>query len=143
PPIFRVDSLHNYAQIPASLPDGTSNTILYTERYGQCGKGGGVWAADGNIALYMNPIPPGAFYALWADLWTPIIGLTGYPSMFQIQPNPWNSACNYTLPSSGHTSVILTSLGDGSVRTVSQGVSTTTWWLALVPDDGYPMPSYW
>jgi hypothetical protein len=37
----------------------------------------------------------------------------------------------------------MTGLADGSVRTVSQGVSVNTWWLALLPNDGLPMPSDW
>jgi hypothetical protein len=35
------------------------------------------------------------------------------------------------------------SLGDGSVRNVSAGVSAHTWYLANNPRDGIPMPSDW
>ena len=45
--------------------------------------------------------------------------------------------------SSSHTGAILASLGDGSVRIISQGMSQATFGLALVPNDGYPMPSDW
>jgi hypothetical protein len=34
-------------------------------------------------------------------------------------------------------------LGDGSVRTVSSGVSPTTWYLANHPSDGQSMPADW
>jgi hypothetical protein len=44
---------------------------------------------------------------------------------------------------SGHTAVMLTCLGDGSVRPMSQGMSQTTYNLALIPNDGLPMPTDW
>ena len=37
----------------------------------------------------------------------------------------------------------MAALGDGSVRTCAQGMSPTTWWQAIVPDDGLPLPSDW
>jgi hypothetical protein len=82
-------------------------------------------------------VPP---WYLTADNYSPIIGLT-YPNYFQIQPT--QATCNFQLPSTGHTAVIMAGLGDGSVRAVSQGTSSTTWFLALVPNDGLPMPSDW
>ena len=65
-----------------------------------------------------------------------------YPSAPLIGVNP-STCSNYQLPSSSHTAVIMAGLGDASVRTVSQGVSSNTWWLALLPNDGLPMPSDW
>jgi hypothetical protein len=34
-------------------------------------------------------------------------------------------------------------LGDGSVRSVSIGVSVRTWLAACIPDDGTPLGSDW
>jgi hypothetical protein len=34
-------------------------------------------------------------------------------------------------------------LGDGSVRTVSSGVTGTTWRNACIPDDGHVLGSDW
>ncbi len=143
PPIYAVTDLQGASRIPASFPDGTSNTILFTEKYGQCGAfGGSMWSDDGTVTQYYiyfggQNIPP---WYLDADNFSPIIGL-GYPSYFQIQPT--QATCNFQVPSSGHTGVINVTLADGSVRSVGQGVSTTAWWLALVPNDGYPMPQDW
>ena len=68
--------------------------------------------------------------------------ITPAQSMFQIQP-PYATGCDPSRPSSGHTAVILAALADGSVRSVSQGTSATTWFLANVPNDGLPLPSDW
>lgn len=60
---------------------------------------------------------------------------------YQIGYNQNN--CSYTLPSSAHTGALLAGLGDGSVKVMAQGMSTTTFNLALIPNDGMPMPQDW
>lgn len=114
---------------PASLPDGTSNTILYVEKYAGCGSpgsGGNLWAWGWDA--YLGPL-----YAA---------GVTG-PQTWQQSPNPWQSNCNPLLASSAHTGVMNAGLADGSVRTLSQSMSANTFWLATVPNDGTPLPSDW
>jgi prepilin-type N-terminal cleavage/methylation domain-containing protein/prepilin-type processing-associated H-X9-DG protein len=111
---------------PASLLDGTSNTILYAEKYAGCGGGGNMWAWGWDP--YLSPV-----YAC---------AVTG-PQSWQQIPNPWQSNCNPALASSAHTGVMNVSLADGSVRPVSQAVSANTFWLATCPTDGTPLPSDW
>jgi prepilin-type N-terminal cleavage/methylation domain-containing protein len=134
-------------RIPASFQDGTSNTILWTEKYAQCGPprngnnftGSTQWAD--RFAVYS-----GAFIGFYPNPNTnkasvPVnYGTAGY---FQVQPNPWPSNCTSTVASSGHTSGIMAGLGDGSVRFCAKGMSSNTWWQAIVPDDGLPLPSDW
>jgi prepilin-type N-terminal cleavage/methylation domain-containing protein len=136
-------------KIPASFPDGTSNTILWTEKYARCGPprngndftGSTQWAdrfavySGAFIGFYPNPNNNPAS--------VPVnYGTAGY---FQVQPNPWqsNAKCISTVASSGHTGGIMAGLGDGSVRFCAQGMSPNTWWMAIVPDDGNPLPSDW
>jgi prepilin-type N-terminal cleavage/methylation domain-containing protein len=115
----------------STIPDGTSNTIFFTEKYTQCGSGNNYGCNQ------------------WADRFDILNGpYVGYPNAgtaayFQIQPNPWQTACVFERASTAHTGGILTALGDGSVRVCSQGMSPTTWWQALVPNDGLPLPSDW
>jgi prepilin-type N-terminal cleavage/methylation domain-containing protein len=123
-------------RIPASWPDGTSNTIIWTEKYGQCGP-----PRNGN---------PFAGSTQWADRFAgysgPFIGLAPYygnAGYFQIQPNPWQSRCTLMVASTGHTGGIMAGLGDGSVRICAQGMSASTWWQAMVPNDGFPMATDW
>jgi hypothetical protein len=136
-----------YKTIPASFPDGTSNTIFWTEKYAQCGPRHGANPFTGatqwgdRFAVYSAPYighhPQGAT----APLIPVNYGAAGY---FQIQPNPWQSAkCKSTIASTGHTGGIMAAMGDGSVRICQQGMSPTTWWQALVPDDGLPLPADW
>jgi prepilin-type processing-associated H-X9-DG protein len=117
----------------ACFTDGTSNTILFAEKYAGCGQNpdtnyyGNMWAwgYDQNI----SPV-----YAC---------GVIG-PQLWQQQPAPWNSAnCSPLLASSGHTGGMNVSLADGSVRTLGTGMSATTFWVATVPNDGLVMPSDW
>jgi prepilin-type N-terminal cleavage/methylation domain-containing protein len=134
------------ARVPASFQDGTSNTLLYTEKYAWCGNGsqqfGNLWA---------HP---------WGDptngVWRPAVfdsmsgGGIGYPggtpngsSYFQIQPNPYTTNCDFTRASTGHSGGIMATLGDASVRVVAQGVSPMTWWFAATPNGGETLPSDW
>jgi prepilin-type N-terminal cleavage/methylation domain-containing protein len=128
-----------YGRFPASITDGTSNTIFFTEKM-----------AVGNGSC------PGSVcggYNYWAD-WGPIIASTGAPNNWNsssggywnpqpqgtaaypiISPTPPGSQSS-CVASTGHTAVILVGMGDASVRAVAQGVSPTTWWYALTPANG-------
>jgi prepilin-type N-terminal cleavage/methylation domain-containing protein len=94
-------------RFPASFTDGTSNTILYTEKLSRCSTG-----------TYPDNY--------WPD-WGPIISSeqVGDPTGPtapgpQIKPAGNNPAqCDGGIASSPHTGVIVTGLADGSVRTVS------------------------
>jgi prepilin-type N-terminal cleavage/methylation domain-containing protein len=120
------------ARIPASFVDGTSNTIIFTEKIVRC------------------PDPSGTFSPLWGHgswdyNWMPAFETwiaSGPTVSFQIQPVKANS-CNRFLASTMHTAGINTCMGDGSVRFVAQGVSPVTWWYACTPNGGEVLPSDW
>jgi prepilin-type N-terminal cleavage/methylation domain-containing protein len=142
PYVFAIGGASKY---PASLSDGTSNTILWTETY----------ATSCNIP--------------YVDYWFMGVDnlnssgwmMVGYPngSPWFITVNPPNARffvnlsvaqCNaggYNVYAgqaiSAHTAVLLASLADGSVRPLSQGMSQLTYNIALIPNDGLPMPSDW
>ncbi|HTU19253.1 MAG TPA: DUF1559 domain-containing protein [Gemmataceae bacterium] len=115
-----------------NIPDGTSNTISFTERYAACGSYGNLWAWGGAG----SPNQWGVTFANspWGGNWT-------MPPLFN--PNPWKTKCDPTRPSTAHTASCMTALMDGSVRGVSPSVPQATWALAYTPDDGLPMPSNW
>ena len=108
-----------------SFPDGTSNTLLFTEKYQICGTGSGsiqnYWfgAYAGNSPAYLwAPVLPGA------DLVTPSGAFAGadfLPSNLGAVP----ANCNPAAPSGPHSAMILISLADGSVRPLA-GASATS-----------------
>ncbi|MGH7170411.1 MAG: DUF1559 domain-containing protein [Gemmataceae bacterium] len=120
------------ARFPASIPDGTSNTILWIEKLGEChttsaNSSGTTWA---NTTL--NSAHVGA------------VGVFRTPPSAYFQIAATDSTCiTYTNASTGHTGAIMAGLGDASVRTIAQGMSSTTYGLALNPNDGLPMPQDW
>jgi prepilin-type N-terminal cleavage/methylation domain-containing protein len=131
----------------ANLPDGTSNTVMSAERYAACSysvtdpttgntttyTGGNLWAWPGGD---WNPNQWGVTFANspWGE---------NYTLPPQNMPNPWGTNCDRSRPSSAHTAGCLVGLLDGSVRGVNSSVSQTTWWIAVVPDDGLTLPSDW
>ncbi len=143
------------AKIPATFTDGTSNTILFAEKYSRCNAGGtgGTWWMRGvyhgaqffvGTSFPQDSYPGDRFSAVFGGgrgrdgtLWA-----TGTASKFLVRPVPGNG-CDRRWASSGHTAGMNAALGDGSVRFLSQGMSPTTWWIAVVPNDGLPLPSDW
>jgi prepilin-type N-terminal cleavage/methylation domain-containing protein len=128
------------SKLPASIPDGLSNTIFFGEIYASCG----YWGS-----------PSFAAASLWADStlpWRPIMCHNttfknvnpGYApcNPFQVQPQEFTS-CDPSRGQTSHTAGMLCGLGDGSVRLVSAAVSATTWARACDPRDGGVLGSDW
>jgi prepilin-type N-terminal cleavage/methylation domain-containing protein len=123
---------HNYnwggvglSRFPASIQDGTSNTVMYTEKLAQCNSGS-------------YPIND------WGDwgsaLMSTDIGMpTGAASIFQVQPQgspPSGANCNGGIASTDHTGGIVVAMSDGSNHIVSQGINPLVWWYAFTPASG-------
>jgi prepilin-type processing-associated H-X9-DG protein len=70
-------------------------------------------------------------------------GTVGPASVFQQTPNPFQTACDPTRAASPHTGGINAALGDGSVRTITNGISATTWWAACTPSFGDLLGQDW
>jgi hypothetical protein len=56
--------------------------------------------------------------------------------------NPLRGFCQPHVPTSPHA-VMTCALGDGSVRSVSTGITGTTWRNACIPDDGNVLGGDW
>jgi prepilin-type N-terminal cleavage/methylation domain-containing protein/prepilin-type processing-associated H-X9-DG protein len=108
------------SRYPASITDGTSTTMMFTEKQVLCGPRPGAvneWASQSNNVIYDPWNGPGS---------EPSSGISAFYSLPPFQILPGNN-CNYWLPASDHTGGINMALCDGHVRFVAQGISTATW----------------
>jgi prepilin-type N-terminal cleavage/methylation domain-containing protein/prepilin-type processing-associated H-X9-DG protein len=133
--------------IPASFLDGTSNTVLFTEKYARCEYpplkqtgGGTMWVHTSyNSGQSWWPVVMSPDYIKYSpQCYGPNPG-----ALFLVQPRPFIGNCDWTRASTGHTGGINVGLADGSVRFVSQGVSYTTWWFAFTPNGGEVLGGDW
>jgi prepilin-type N-terminal cleavage/methylation domain-containing protein len=123
------------ATLNSSFPDGTSNTIVSMERYAVIGLGGS------NVALnWIN------------DCWEPSDGTgNNAPVLYDFigdltlvpQVGVPPALADARRANTAHTGVCLVGLADGSVRSVTPSISTTTWSNALTPADGQILGSDW
>jgi prepilin-type N-terminal cleavage/methylation domain-containing protein len=113
------------ATFAASFPDGTSNIILFVERYAVCQGCNSIWGES-------NPGQCTNGYNLT------VTNTTALP-----QFKPTDANCNPYTSASHYTSGILVALCDGSSRSVSSGISSVTWAEAMVPNDNIPLGPDW
>jgi len=155
--------------IPA-MPDGTSQTVIFAERYKWCNPSWGghtdpLWAAH----PWSTPNGPWAVAAFGYSTWSSGPGggaatlpngfnsggggnLNGYyadywtrgnQGTFPFQAAPQTSACNWYATQGAHSGSMQVALGDGSVRGVSPSISIPTWVSACIPNDGNSLSSNW
>jgi prepilin-type N-terminal cleavage/methylation domain-containing protein/prepilin-type processing-associated H-X9-DG protein len=120
-------------RFPAFIQDGTSQTVMFTEKEVQS-YGATNWAPDNGLNY-------------WPD-WGPAIASPetddqpkGVAAMFQVKPK--YTTGNGNLANSPHDGGINAGMCDGSVRFVSQGVRPQTWWAALTPNAGDVLGPDW
>jgi len=128
-----------------SMPDGTSNTVIFAERYKECSPSSGGHTEPTWAAHPWNT--PNDKWAIAGFGWTSSGVSNGhYPDWNQgipFQTAPSASACNWYVLQGAHSGSMQALLGDGSVRGVSTGVSTTNWSYACNPKDGNVLPGNW
>jgi len=147
-PGFRGGQVDPVARIPATFLDGTSNTIVFAEKYMICGP-----AANAQAVFYWGETcidcgAPGT-YAGACNRLSNSWGNVGSPPMFygsitqvpQAKPDP--RKCNPCMLQAMSPGGIQVGLGDGSVRNVSTGISQQTWANAVNPADGNVLGSDW
>jgi prepilin-type N-terminal cleavage/methylation domain-containing protein len=136
------------ARIPTTFQDGTSNTIVFAEKFMICGPTRGSLAAFYYGETCLNCGRPGtkagACNRLGADT-----TYVGSPPMFYNsltlppQNKPLFFNCNPCMLQGMSPGGTLVGLGDGSVRLVSPSISQQTWANAVNPNDGNVLGSDW
>ncbi len=130
-----------------NIKDGTSNTIFFAEKFRRCKPSGAEYASLWGHGGWNMPYMPHFAYGnengtVGFSQRTGIVGVVGANSKFQVIPQN-STACNPMMTQAVHVGVILAGLGDGSIRTVSAGVSGNTWWAATTPNGGDLAGSDW
>jgi prepilin-type N-terminal cleavage/methylation domain-containing protein len=134
------DGYRGNARISATFTDGTSNTILFAEKYARC-------MTSSGAPIFGPGTERGSLWAWWHT------GYVYYPrfawqtwwntgagpaSKFQVRPTPYqgtNSQCDGARAQTSHQSMMVC-LGDGSVRALSASLAPQTWWDLCTPMDG-------
>jgi prepilin-type N-terminal cleavage/methylation domain-containing protein len=139
--------------LEVAMPDGTSNTVMFAERFRNCSTSssyfpyGGctlpAWAWN-TIVNGSDPWTSPTFGAQQDVIWQMNAGgaeFTYGNVGFQAGPSP--QACNWYVTQGGHAGTMQCGLGDGSVRGVPDSLTLTTWNNACNPADGQVLGSDW
>jgi hypothetical protein len=137
-----------------TMADGTSNTIVFAEKYARCdgtGSPGGNWWMRGVYRGSTRVVGTGTQDSFPGDRLSSVFGggrgidgvawLQGAASKFQVQPaNPVATAnnggqCDRRLANTPHNAMQV-ALGDGSVRSITSGIAAAIWAAALTPEGG-------
>jgi prepilin-type N-terminal cleavage/methylation domain-containing protein len=148
----RVFEPRGTVSIETAMRKGTSQTVMFAERYRNCSPDGAHGGGCTLPAWQWNTIVNGG------DCWSsPTFGAyedgigqmncngatTGQVYGKTFQAGPSAQACDWYVTQGGHTSSMQVGLGDGSVRGVSNGLSGPTWWTACDPNSNAPLGSDW
>jgi len=123
--------------------DGTSNTVVFAERYA------GAPVSVNARTAWLGEIPGPAWNPFFAanDTGTtapaPVNVIPGPPIISPPQDAPTLGEANYNTTQSAHPGGMNVLLADGSVRAVSPMISTPTWTYALMPNDGMTLGADW
>jgi prepilin-type N-terminal cleavage/methylation domain-containing protein len=141
--VVMTSTMDSKAKMSTLSQDGLTNTIFLATKYGTCGTGSGGGGSYYNIGF--NSATPnkapffGAIYARNQATST-------LDTQATFQSAPKDSDCapdNAGVPQSFTSGGITVCLGDGSVRTVDEGISPFTWNAAITVRDGNVLGSDW
>ena len=129
-----------------SMPDGLSQTVLFTGRYKSCPDVGRLHRRRlGHAPRLRGPRLGHAGHRLArrGRGLRSVVLRRELSRRLPVPGAPQVSACDWYVAQGAHTGVMLAGLGDGSVRGVATGISVQTWIWAGTPNDGNPLPNDW
>jgi prepilin-type N-terminal cleavage/methylation domain-containing protein len=152
----------NSARLPFSMPDGTSNTIMFAENYQVCNNSYVFWGYGSNgpaCASYAflplgqggttgrfapdSPLRINSARQVYGKLGLDTAGPGTVTKAVPFQVVPSQAECDSSLPQTSHAAGLPVAMADGSVRVVSGGVSQLTFWAATTPHGNDALGSDW
>jgi prepilin-type N-terminal cleavage/methylation domain-containing protein len=153
--------LSTFSSLAQAIPDGTSNTICFAHRYKVCsstifGTTRNLWWGNPRHSNGIKNCPGFGFLEYSRDhsrqgnrrfitlgSGASFTSSASPDSGIPFQTTPAADFCQQNVTQSPHPGVMITGLGDGSVRTVSASIATRTWYYACHPYDGTVLGSDW
>ena len=148
-----------YAEKLSYCPGITPNAVTAPNVRNRSNSAGGSWWMRGiyRSGTVTGTTPPGSSDSYPGDRVSAVFGggisgdgtrwYTGAdakPTIFGISaPNTTAGKCDRGQASSPHSGTIMVGMADGSIRSVSSGVSATTWWAACTRNGGDILGSDW
>lgn len=143
-------------RLPQTFADGSSQTIAFAEHYSKCGE----TYFDFMVAAYeLGPSfrrptfadnGPAVNFEGYGDVYPATAGTPPvssprfvFPGAYTFQVAPPLDRCFEFTAQTPHWSGMLVALGDGSVRTLSPGMSPATYWGAVTPAGGEVLGIDW
>ena len=125
-----------------NIPDGTSNTVGFTEKYGTLDNKTVVTAWSLPVGGYGPDSATFNYETTWypGSMWTYETYVQANSNFIQVQPNEANALWYCT--QSMHTGVINAAFMDGSVHGITVSIAPLTWGLLVDPIDGLTIPPY-
>lgn len=128
------------ARLDATFTDGTSNTILFGEKYGWCDTTSFPLTLWGTHACNVASMPIFAYGSPDGVGYTSMgfhgggPGKAGPASMFQVRPSL--KECDPYRSQSAHSGGMNVAMADGSVRFLNANLDPKTWWALCTPASG-------
>jgi prepilin-type N-terminal cleavage/methylation domain-containing protein len=134
---------YNSVTTLTGIQDGTSNTLFFAEKLATCRSASQAVATNTGMT---GPTPLRGNVMLWggfAHRLAPFFaGRTAAPHP-KFQFGVTQTTCDADVPQALTAGGLLVGLGDGSVRTLNNGISVATWNQAINPSDGSVLNSDW
>lgn len=137
-----------------TVPDGSSNTLFFTEGYSSCyginsnpsfSRSGNWSESDSGLTIlypewaewYPMPNGPAIDPPVARSVYDPdTYTMVPQPANYTFQDRPKSDRCDSYMPQSFHPGVLQVCLGDGSVRGVNTSVSPDSWKASFTPAAG-------
>jgi len=122
-------------RLPATFASqGTSNTVMFGTRYASCGSTDTIWSGT---TIGSPSASTGVSWFYWTS------GIQQTPVVSGTVAVGNNLPCVNTAVQTYSAAGAQVGMGDASVRSVSSGVSNTTWTYVCNPQNTVPIPSDW